>query len=660
MEPDTSREWLEADGLGGFASGTPAGIRTRRYHALLLAAMRPPGERWVLVNGCETVVETPAGRWPLSAQRYAPDVTHPDGFTHLEAFAPEPWPRWRHRLPDGTALEQQLVARHGEPVVALAWKLLAPRRGVTLRLRPLLSGRDPHALHHENPAFRFGRVVDGPLHGWRPYDGVPAVVAVANGEWSDAPCWYRNFQYDAERERGLDFLEDLASPGEYRFDLSAGEAAWVIAADTPAARATLAHAAAPALARELRRRERARRARFATPLHRAADAYLVERGRGRTVIAGYPWFGDWGRDTFVALRGLCLATRRLDDARAILATWAEAVADGLLPNRFADAGGAPEYNSVDAPLWFVVACGAWRAAMARAGRRLPRGVDAALRGASEAILAGFARGTRFGIRADADGLLAAGVPGVQLTWMDAKVGDRVVTPRAGKPVEVQALWFNALRAAADGSPHWGEMAARVRASFAARFWDPSRGHLHDVVDVDHVPGRVDSALRPNQLFAVGGLPQPLLEGEPAARVVEACERALWTPLGPRSLAPGEPGYAPRYAGGPAERDAAYHQGTVWPWLAGAFVEAWLRTHGGSPEARRQARQRFVAPLLRHLDEAGLGHVSEIADAEPPHAPRGAPFQAWSLAELARLELDVLAAEPARAAAAGMDSVAQST
>jgi predicted glycogen debranching enzyme len=315
----------------------------------------------------------------------------------------------------------------------------------------------------------------------------------------------------------------------------------------------------------------------------------------------------------------------------------------MLPNRFPDRGETPEFNAVDASLWFVVAVYEFLAAAEHAA--LPVALDECwrLETAADAILAGYEKGTRFGIRADADGLLAAGAPGVQLTWMDARVGDWVVTPRSGKPVEVQALWINALRCSGERSDHWRALAQRATASFAARFWDDARGHLADVVDVDHEAGRVDATFRPNQIFAVGGLPFALLEGDRARRVVDAVEERLLTPLGLRSLAPGEPGYTAHYEGGVRERDGAYHQGTVWPWLLGAFVEAWVRVRGSTPAARQEARARFLPALVAHLEQAGLGHVSEIADAESPYTPRGCPFQAWSLGELLRLDRVVLGA-----------------
>ncbi|HSC29581.1 MAG TPA: amylo-alpha-1,6-glucosidase [Vicinamibacterales bacterium] len=629
-----SVEWLEADGLGGFASGTSSGVRSRRYHGLLLPALTPPTGRVMLVNGFEAWVDTPSGRIALSSHRYAPGVIHPNGAERIESFSNDPWPRWTCRLDDGLAIEQELFVRHGRPLVALSWRLASPRPGFTLAVRPLLSGRDYHATHHENGAFRFEAAVDGERVTWRPYDGLPAIVALSNGRYAPQPDWYRNFLYEEERARGLDDQEDLASPGVFTFDLSSEAVLLFTTGDVPGSEPVAGQIT------QLREAERTRR-RFRSALHRAADAYLVERGAGKTIVAGYPWFTDWGRDTFIALRGLCIASGRLDDARKILLAWAGTVSEGMLPNRFPDAGGVPEFNSVDASLWYIVAV---RDFLTAAGNR--RGAVTAkerntLRDAVESILSGYSRGTRFGIRADADALLACGEPGVQLTWMDAKIGDWVVTPRTGKPVEVQALWLNALWIASQWSAKWKAAFEAGLHSFRTRFWNDAESCLFDVVDVDHDRGKLDPSVRPNQILAAGGLPVPVIDGDMAARVVNTVERRLLTPMGLRSLAPGSTGYAPRYEGNGAERDARYHQGTVWPWLIGPFVEAWLRVRGSTPDAIREARDRFLAPLLA-LAESGGGHLPEIADADPPHTPRGCPCQAWSVGEVLRLQEQVLA------------------
>ena len=594
-------EWLEADGLGGYAMGAADGIRTRRYHAILLAATQPPGGRMTLVNDTEVYLETAAGQFALSSHRYGNNHVHPDGAQRIARFVADPWPRWEYRLPDGTVIVYEVMVAPGTAATFQRWTRTAGSGDARLIVRPFLSGRDFHALQHENTAFQFEPEIRGLSVVWHPYgDAVPAIHALAHAVYRHAPSWYRGFHYDEETARGLDADEDLACPGAFEFDLAVKPA--LIAWST----APLAHAFVEGVFEA----ERERRAELPT-LRRVADQFLVARGSGQTVIAGYPWFGDWGRDTFIALRGLC--GDRPDDARAILREWAGMVSEGMLPNRFADDGVAPEFNSVDAALWFCVAA--------------HRFGDETLRPAVRAIVRGYRDGTRHGIKMDPeDKLIACGEPGLQLTWMDAKVDGEVITPRIGKPVEIQALWINALEIAGEDG-----LAIQARTWFAVRFWDHTRMRLFDVVDCDGVRGQNDPSNRPNQIFAVGGLPFQVLDGDRARHVVDTCFRELWTPAGPRSLAPGDPRYIPNYRGNPRQRDRAYHNGTVWPWLAGPFIEAWVRVYGD----REAARERFFAPLLAR------GSTGEICDAEAPHASVGCPFQAWSVGELLRLQQEVL-------------------
>jgi predicted glycogen debranching enzyme len=638
---DERSEWLEADGRGGFASGTTSGLRTRRYHALLLAAASPPVDRRVLVAGFVARLETAEGSADFWPQAYAGGFVTGREVEGVE-FTPEPWPSWRFQTRLGPIVVVELFSAYEASTTVVSFRLERTGAAARLVVRPLLAGRDFHATQHENASFRSEPGALGAALRFEPYPGVPAVLSLANGSYQHSPDWYRRFFYAEEEARGLDATEDLASPGALSFELGEREAVWVLSADLPG-RPALEFAEPLALVETLRAKERARRGSFADPLERSADAYLVRRGKGRSIIAGYPWFGDWGRDTFIALRGLCLATGKFDVARAILVEWASVVSAGMLPNRFADDASTPaEYNSADASLWFVLAADellSLPSAQAAVSRADARRLDAAI----VDIVSGYACGTRHRIRRDVDGLLACGEPGLQLTWMDAKVGDWVVTPRIGKPVEIQALWVHALLAAAKREPDFSDWADGARVSLARRFWNPERSMLFDVVDDAHVPSAVDSACRPNQIFAAGGLPLTLLPPDQARRVVDAVERELLTPLGLRSLERSHPAYAPRYEGGVRERDGAYHQGTVWPWLIGPFVEAWLKTRGSTLAAEREARERFLAPLLTHLSQAGLGHVSEIADAEPPNSPRGCPFQAWSVSELLRLDRVVLAA-----------------
>jgi predicted glycogen debranching enzyme len=632
-----NEEWIETDGLGGFASGTVMGLRTRRYHALLLTATHPPADRKVLVNGVEAQVKTAAGVFPLTTQRYAPDVLHPRGYERIVAFANDPWPTWTFQFDEETEVVYEVLCDPDACETLLRWSRKAGTGPCQLAVRPLLSGRDYHALHRENSAFNFKANASGASVSWRPYPDLPAVSALTNGWYTHAPEWYRSFLYAAERERGLDCIEDLASPGLFEFDLAEASPAVLIlrSGDGTAVRAS-AHAA------RMIAGEGARRALISSAVRRNAASYRVDRGKGSTLIAGFPWFTDWGRDTFIAMRGLLIALGELDAAENILTAWAGSVSQGMMPNRFPDSGEAPEFNSVDASLWYVVAVHDFLTACAAAGREVSS--EPILSRACLAILDGYEAGTRFGIRADTDGLLAAGAPGLQLTWMDAKVDDWVVTPRRGKPVEVQALWINALQIATTRwAARFSDLTALARKNFATRFRNPAGG-LFDVVDVDHVPGTHDAALRPNQIFAVGGLPVPVLTGAPARAIVDAVEIELLTPLGLRTLSPQDPSYVGQYAGGPRARDGAYHQGTAWPWLLGPFVDAWLAVRGRSDAAKAEARARFLPALEQHLTVAGLGHISEVVDGDAPHRPGGCPFQAWSLGEYIRVRCMLEAGE----------------
>lgn len=723
---DLSSEWLESDGRGGFAMGTVGGWRTRRYHALLAPALLPPSDRHVLVNGFDAFVETAAGRTPLSTQAYAPDVLAPLGWEALQEFRNEPWPTWRFALPDGRSVVQELFAVHGMPWVVVGWRLegalaqpaatrragarattraLNAARAARLIVRPFLSGRDAHALHQANDSFRLATAVEPARRGesrlrWRPYESLPAIASAANGTWRDEPHWYHRFRYAADAARGFDAEESLGSPGEFTFDLARGPAWWIVGQELTAVFSTArgkttSHAISPLLAKDgaaaaalrLRRAEEERRAALSkasargavtAPLARAAAQFVVHGRGGMTVLAGYPWFTDWGRDSAIAVRGLCIATGRRDTALEVLLRWSQALVEGVLPNRFPDHGAPPEFGAADASLWFVVAVEELLAADARAPKRqrvVEPGARAQLLAACHSIVAAYASGTRHGIRVDGDGLLAVGVadesdrPGVAPTWMDARVDGRAITPRVGKPVELQALWWNALTFLADTATpvgglsegggtvaprHGGgtvaprgaatppplpfaKLAARCRRSFLARFWNDARGLLHDVVDVDHVAGTHDASVRPNQLFALGGLPRALLSGPRARRLVDALALQLWTPRGVRTLAPDDPRYRGRYEGGPRERDAAYHQGSAWPWLLFPLADAWAKSRGDRPTARRAAFERFLAPLTTELERATVPHLPELADGDPPHDWRGCPLQAWSLAALLQAE-----------------------
>jgi len=651
-------EWLETNGLGGWASSTVIGAHTRRYHGLLVAATQPPVGRMVLLSRLDETVVAGASRFELAANQY-PGVVHPRGFELLERFRRGLFPTFEYVCGE-VRLRKTVAAVNGENTTLVLYEVLAAPGRFTLELRPLFAGRDYHALVRANDQVHRGGAFAGGTLVYRSYDGVPPVYVRAPGSaYRPDPDWYYALEYARERKRGLDDREDLFTPGTLAVELAAGARLGVIVSTADPA----GWNAFDLLAFERRRRE-AVAAAFANPdplcraLCRAADAFVVRRGEDlRTVIAGYHWFSDWGRDTMIALPGLCLVTRRFDEARNILRAFARAASEGMLPNRFPDRGEAPEYNTIDATLWFFVAV--WRFLQATGDETFVR---QELTPTLEEILAWHDRGTRHGIHAEPDGLLTGGEPGMQLTWMDARVGDRVVTPRIGRPVEVEALWFNSLwilsrlfaragRAAEAEALQRRARAARQR--FAEVFWNPRAGCLYDCVDGEGA----DPSLRPNQIFALS-LPFPLLGGERAHGVLGAVEEKLLTPRGLRTLAAEDPRYRPTCAGTAAERDAAYHQGTVWPWLLGPFLTALVRLRG---EAGRRRGRELLAGFAPHLAEVGVGTVSEIFDGDPPHAARGAIAQAWSVAELLRAAVEDLRMgaerDPAAAAAAAAGTAA---
>jgi predicted glycogen debranching enzyme len=627
LQTSLEREWLETNGLGGFASSTICGLNTRRYHGLLTAATKPPVGRIVLLSKLEETLIVDGTRYDLSANRY-PAVIHPRGFEHLKEFTLDPVPTFTYEA-DGVSVRKSVFMVHGENTTVVQYEITG---NATLEVRALIAFRDYHSLTRANAALDpavshfAGRVVV------RPYADLPELHLAHDADAIDTSgCWYYNFEYDRERERGLDAQEDLFSPCVFRFE---NRARCTIIASTDACRAS---SAPSLLANELRRRSSTGAAPIDTPLVRrlvrAADQYIVRRGSFSSIIAGYHWFSDWGRDTMIALPGLTLVTGRFDVARDILLAFAGAVDMGMLPNRFPDAGETPEYNTVDATLWFFEAVRAYTAYSGDVNFVLDN-----LYAKLKDIVEWHLKGTRYGISVDEDGLLRCGAPGSQLTWMDVKIGDWVVTPRHGKPVEVQALWYNALRimqnlAAAAGDEarelFFRNIADLARESFRTKFWNDELSCLYDCINGNER----DASIRPNQIFAVS-LAHPLLEGERAWAVVEAVREHLRTPMGLRTLAPWDPAYRPRYKGGVFERDSAYHQGTVWPWLLGPFITAYVKVHDGSAEARETALS-WAAGVESHLDTACLGHISEIADAEAPHTPRGCVAQAWSVAEILR-------------------------
>ena len=663
LDEATAREWLETNGLGGFASSTIAGLNARRYHGLLVAATKPPVGRIVMLSKFEETLVIDGRRYELSANQY-PGVVHPRGFEYQTEFRLDPFPIFIYEV-ESFRLEKRVFMIHGENTTVIQYEIkksvseeensslilhpLSLPSSLTLELRPLIAFRDYHATTHENGALNSHVQTENNLVTVAPYADLPPLNFAHDADELDANgYWCRNFEYERERERGLDFSEDLFSPFALRFDLIARTSASVIASTERREQAR----AYEYREIEIERRETVVAAcasddETLRALTASADQFIVARGLQRTIIAGYHWFSDWGRDTMIALPGLTLVTGRFDVARSLLAEFARHVDRGMLPNRFPDAGSAPEYNTVDATLWYFEAVRAF----------LEHTLDyefvrANLYTVLTDIIEWHMRGTRYNIHVDADGLLFSGEDGVQLTWMDVKIGDWVVTPRTGKAVEIQALWYNALRVMEglaqkfgdDSSQHlYAEMAERARESFNQLFWNESAGCLYDVVDGSYC----DASLRPNQIFAAS-LNHSMLTRERTRSVVEVVKRELLTPYGLRTLAPKDPQYRARYDGDSRSRDSAYHQGTVWPWLMGAFITAYMKAFVDGEDIRGQARE-WLSHLREHLKVAGLNQISEIFDAEPPYTPRGCIAQAWSVAEVLRVLTELNRAESSEVA-----------
>ncbi len=664
-------EWLVTNGIGGFASGTVSGALSRRYHGLLIAALKPPVGRTLLLAKLTERLTIDDATFELDANRWSDGALTPAAPIHLESFVLEgAIPRWTWAIGD-TRLEKRVWMEHGENTTYVQYRLAAGHAPALLALRALVDHRDMHAVTARG---EWNASIEPATDGLRiePFDGATPLWLFAPGaETRPMDDAYRGFALAREAERGLESVEDHLCAAEIVARLAPGEVMTVIASTRHDAgrggRGALSLAGALSRRRAHEKSlleawgEAAPRVSRAAPpwvrqLVLAADAFVVERAsplepNGRTIIAGYPWFADWGRDSMIALPGVTLACGRPAVARAILATFARHVDQGMLPNLFPDAGGPPLYNTVDAALWMFQAVRSHFEAtsdLAFLGDLFP---------VLEDIGAWAGRGTRFGIRVDArDGLLDHGEPGVQLTWMDAKVGDWVVTPRQGKAVEVNALWYNALTAMAMFARKLGRppelyerMAARVERSFD-RFWNEEARCLFDVIDT---PAGPDASLRPNQIFAVS-LPDSPLPPVRRRAVLEACGRELLTSHGLRSLAPSDARYCGRYGGDPGARDGAYHQGTAWVWLLPHYALAHFAVHRD-----RAAALELLEPLSDLIAAYGAGTLPEIANGDPPHAPCGCIAQAWSVGEALRA-YHLIAGEVAPAGRAGRSPRARAT
>jgi predicted glycogen debranching enzyme len=642
LEIAEQREWLVTNGTGGYASGTVSGNLTRRYHGLLVAALKPPLGRTQLVAKLEETSTYDGSDYALATNRWASGAVEPKGYVNIESFRLEgTTPVWRFALADAV-LEKRIWMRHGENTTYVQYSLVRGNGPFRLMVKALVNYRDFHSSTHAGDWRMRVEAAENGVQITAFDDAIPFYLLSANAKFEPKHEWHRDCFISMEKYRGLDDREDHLLAAVTSVELGVGQNVTLVLTTNACTELDGARALAEHVERErsLCSKWQASDAQVASAapawfrqLILAADQFVVRRSLpgeadGRSIIAGYHWFGDWGRDTMIALPGLTLATGRPEVARKILLAFSRYVDQGMLPNDFPDAGGSPEYNSVDAALWYIEAVRQYFAATG------DKETLSKLYSALAQIIDCYRRGTRYNIHSDeADGLLYAGENGVQLTWMDAKVGDWVVTPRIGKPVEANALWYNALRSMARFAAIVGKaqepferVAEQVKESFT-KFWNPGAGCCFDVIEAPGIGN--DTSMRPNQIFAVS-LPESPLSREQQKAVVEVCARRLVTSHGLRSLAHGEPGYQGHYGGGPSERDGAYHQGTVWGWLMGPFVLAHLRVYGDSRTA-----QSFLEPLGNQIASHGLGALSEIFDGDAPFTPRGCIAQAWTVAEVLR-------------------------
>lgn len=624
-------EWLETNGLGGYACSSVSGANTRKYHGLLIASVTPPVNRMVVVSKLEETIISNNNRFSLSANQY-PGAVHPKGYEFLKSFERNMFPVF-HYSAGGVEIKKTIAAVHGENTTLVLYEVTKAPNEFTMEFLPLYSCRDFHSLSHKNDSIGQNYLFDNGTFRTMNYQGCPEFfITIPGAEFIEHKTWYYNVEYAVEQYRGLEYAEDLYTHGTFNKKLKSGDRFGVIiSTDDPSGRDPF-----KIFAKEQKRRTQLIKDHESSNTLRrlllAADQFIVKRGNLNTVVAGYPWFADWGRDTMISLTGLCLVTKRYKEARNILKKFSECLSEGMLPNRFTDHGEPPEYNTVDATLWFFIAVYKYYT--------YTKDIDflTSLMPKLHEIILWHNKGTRFGIHVDStDELLSAGDDGVQLTWMDAKVGNWVVTPRRGKPVEINALWYNAVKIMAIFQKDTGDekssvlseqRAQRIASSFNDTFWNEKIECLYDFVNATYK----NDDVRPNQLYAIG-LPFTLLSNDKAQKVLSIVKGHLLTPRGLRSLSPGHKDYHPFYGGDVHSRDSAYHQGTVWSFLTGIYIDSIFTVHGAN--AKIEASE-IITKMTTHLDEACIGSISEIFDGNAPHAPRGCIAQAWGVAEMLRV------------------------
>ena len=643
----TQKEWIETNGIGGFASSTIIGANVRRYHGLLIASLKPPTHRFVLLSKLEENISINGKTFEFSTNQY-PFIIHPEGHKNIERFEYDIYPRFIYAF-NNTLIEKSVLMLHGENSTIIRYRILKSDHPVTLTVRPLCAFRDYHSLSLENSALNHNIREEANGFSIHPYLDLPPMRLICDkGQIDPKFFWYKNAEYRKEHERGLEFTEDLFSPALLTVQLLEKESLCILATTDDNTMKTQPQSLDTLFEKEIRRRiELVQNMPLKDPLARslalAADSFIVKKKDGtHTVIAGYHWFSDWGRDTMISLTGLTLSCGKFDVAKSILRTFSNYISEGMLPNRFPDLDETPEYNNADGTLWYFVAIYNYFRYTQDAAF-----IKNELYGKLKEIIDWHLRGTRYNIKMDEDGLLYAGHEGVQLTWMDAKIGDWVVTPRTGKPVEINALWFNALCIMRELAKTLKEpkdagayalLAERTKNSFNRQFWDEEKQCLYDVVN----GSEKNHEIRPNQIFAVS-LPFEIIDSDKQKAVVRLVEKELLTNYGLRSLAKNSDHFIGTYAGDPYHRDAAYHQGTVWAWLIGPYLEAYLKVHEFSADSMTYC-EKILRQFDQQLTDGGIGTVSEIFDGDEPHLPKGCISQAWSVAEILRL-LELLKQKP---------------
>ncbi len=626
-------EWLESNGLGGYSSGTFSAAHSRKYHGLLVASLQPPVKRVVVVSKLEETIRFENESYNLGCNQF-PGTLYPFGIQYITDYNHELFPQWTYQV-KGITLRKTVAAVNGENTTLVLYEVIDAPDKFSMELQPFYASRDIHHLAKANDYIGQHFIFDRGIFQTMNYQRCPEFfISVPRSQFVEGRVWYRNFEYHQEYLRGMDFREDLFSHGKFLVNLRKGSRLGIIVSlEDPSGRDAF----------KLLKEERRRRESIVKPFHQpglatlalAADQFIVRRDDLNTIVAGYPWFADWGRDTMIALPGLCLVTGRFREAKRILQKFAEYISDGMIPNRFPDSGEKPEYNTIDASLWYFNAV--YQYYRYSGDKLFIKSILPQLRD----MINWHYQGTRYGIHVDEhDELLMGGDPSTQLTWMDAKIGDWVVTSRWGKPVEVNALWYNALCITAfflnefnyHGDAEFFTMrAALVKKNFNEKFWNEELGCLYDGIQNNHPVTDV----RPNQLYALS-LSFPVLDQNKAVRVMELVQDHLLTPYGLRSLSPQHSAFRGRYEGSPADRDSSYHQGPAWSHLLGPYIDGLFYALG--EEARRHAVE-ILENMLQHLNEAGVGSISEIFDGDPPYAPKGCIAQAWSVGELLRVAVE---------------------